>query len=88
MQPKRIFFNNFFQLIFQGETVVFVKGAFDCVLELCDSYRSVDNTRKALDPYIRSRILEGARGLGSTGLRGKIFKRLCSMYAIYIQNFQ
>lgn len=53
-----------------GETVVFVKGAIDRILELCDSYRSVDNTRKALDGYARSRILEGAKGLGSTGLRG------------------
>ncbi|KJH45740.1 calcium-transporting P-type ATPase, PMR1-type [Dictyocaulus viviparus] len=52
-----------------GKVVFFVKGALDRILQLCDSYLSVDGTRKPLDEYIRQRISDGGRGLGATGLR-------------------
>lgn len=52
-----------------GKTVFFVKGALDRVLPLCDSYFSADGTRKPLDEYVRQRITDGGRGLGTTGLR-------------------
>ncbi|CAI4225230.1 unnamed protein product [Auanema sp. JU1783] len=57
------------QCVNNGHTIFFVKGALDCVMDLCDSYRSSDGSRKALDGYVRQRILDGARGLASTGLR-------------------
>ncbi|CAJ0592843.1 unnamed protein product [Cylicocyclus nassatus] len=52
-----------------GQTIFFVKGALDRILQLCDSYLSSDATRKPLDDYIRQRISDGGRGLGATGLR-------------------
>ncbi|VDM58041.1 unnamed protein product [Angiostrongylus costaricensis] len=52
-----------------GKAVLFVKGALDRILPLCDSYFSADGTRKPLDEYVRQRITDGGRGLGATGLR-------------------
>ncbi|PIO61868.1 hypothetical protein TELCIR_16594, partial [Teladorsagia circumcincta] len=60
------------QCDYNGQTVFFVKGALDHVMQLCDSYLSADGMRKPLDDYVRQRITDGGRGLGATGLRGLI----------------
>ncbi|PIO65843.1 e1-E2 ATPase, partial [Teladorsagia circumcincta] len=61
------------QCDYNGQTVFFVKGALDRVMQLCDSYLSADGMRKPLDDYVRQRITDGGRGLGSTGLRGLVY---------------
>ncbi|VDL81612.1 unnamed protein product [Nippostrongylus brasiliensis] len=67
-----------------GQSVFFVKGALDRVLHLCDSYLSSDGLRKPLDEYIRQRITDGGRGLGSTGLRVLAMARGDSMQSLML----
>ncbi|KHJ94113.1 calcium-transporting P-type ATPase, PMR1-type [Oesophagostomum dentatum] len=67
-----------------GQSVFFVKGALDRVLQLCDSYLSSDSSRKPLDDYIRQRITDGGRGLGATGLRVLAMARGDSMQSLML----
>ncbi|UMM15000.1 hypothetical protein L5515_002600 [Caenorhabditis briggsae] len=53
----------------QGQTVYFIKGALDRVLDQCGTYYSADNQRKPCDQYSRQHILEIGKELGLKGLR-------------------
>ncbi|VDO42242.1 unnamed protein product [Haemonchus placei] len=67
-----------------GQTVFFVKGALDRVMQLCDSYLSSDGMRKPLDDYVRQRIADGGRNLGATGLRVLAMARGDSMQSLML----
>uniref|UniRef100_A0A8R1E2V4 P-type Ca(2+) transporter n=2 Tax=Caenorhabditis japonica TaxID=281687 RepID=A0A8R1E2V4_CAEJA len=51
------------------QTVYFIKGALDRVLDQCGTYYSSDNQRKPCDQYNRQMILEIGKELGGRGLR-------------------
>lgn len=52
-----------------GQTVYFIKGALDRVLDQCGTYYSSDNQRKPCDQYSRQMALEIGKELGGRGLR-------------------
>lgn len=66
----------------QGQTVYFIKGALDRVLDQCGTYYSADNQRKQCDQYSRQHILEIGKELGGRGLRVLGFARGESMQSL------